>query len=310
MKLSIIVPVYFNQDNLKPLYQTLKETILDKVDYELIFVDDGSKDASFEVMSELKQADKNIKSIRLSKNFGSHAAILAGMSVATGDAVTAISADLQDPPEIILQMLEKFNEGSKVVLAARSDRREGFFTKLFSGMYYSIMKKIALPAMPKGGFDSFLISRQVVDVINGMEEKNTTLMGQVLWCGFKTDIIYYVRQKREIGKSRWTFGKKFKLAMDSVLSFSYFPIRFISTIGALFFLGSIIWALAIFILKLAGGIDAVGYTTLIIVNLFSFGTIMLTLGVIGEYLWRTFDAARKRPPFIIDESDIEHEDTN
>lgn len=306
MKLSVIVPVYFNEKNLHPLYSTLKSEIFDKLEceYELIFVDDGSKDKSYDVICEIANADKNIRKVKLSRNFGSHAAILAGLSVAKGDAITSISADLQDPPEIILRMLEKWKEGNKVVLAVRSDRKEGFISKAFSKLYYSIMRKIALKNMPKGGFDCFMISSQVAQVINGMEEKNTSLMGQVLWCGFKSEIITYVRQKREIGKSRWTLSKKIKLAIDSILSFSYFPVRFISTVGALFFIGSVIWAIVILVLKITNNIVVEGWTTLIIVNLFSFGVIMLTLGILGEYIWRAFDAARKRPPFIIDEADI------
>lgn len=302
MKLSIVVPVYFNQDNLHPLYKNLKENVFDKLkdEYELIFVDDGSQDHSFTVMEELQAVDQNIRLIKLSRNFGSHSAILAGYMHATGDCATCISADLQDPPEIILNMLERWKTGAKVVLAVRQDRKEPFLQKFFSNLYYSMMKKFALKGMPKGGFDCCLIDRQVIDIISMMEEKNTTIMGQIIWCGFKPDFIYYVRRQREIGESMWTFSKKLKLSIDSFLGFSYIPIRLIIMIGLVFTLIAIVWSAYIIIMKIIGGITIAGYATLIIINLFSFGMIMLMLGILGEYLWRVFDSVRKRPPYIIE----------
>lgn len=305
MKISIIVPVYFNELNLKPLYENLRENVLTKLDcdYELIFVDDGSKDKSYQIMCELATLDLNIKTVKLSRNFGSHSAILAGYSICTGDCATSISSDLQDPPEIILEMLTSWKKGFKVVLAVRKERQDPLSQKMFSSIYYKTMKKFALPNMPKTGFDCSLIDRKVIDILNQMEEKNTTLMGQILWCGFKTDTVFYTRKKRDLGKSRWTFSKKVKLFADSILGFSYFPIRLISVLGFLFFICSVIWAIYILIMKLTGHIDVMGWTTLIILNLFSFGTIMMTLGILGEYIWRAFDATRKRPPFIIEEND-------
>lgn len=303
-KLSILIPVYFNELNLEPTYNKLKEDVLSKLEmYEIIFVDDGSKDNSYEVIQRLQKNDNNIKAIKLSRNFGSHAAILAGLSVATGNCATIISADLQDPPEIIIQMLEKYQMGSKVVLAVRQDREEPLFQKMFSNTYYLMMRKFAIPNMPKGGFDCCLIDRKVIEVLNLMEEKNTTVMGQILWCGFKTDTIYYTRKKREIGKSRWTFSKKIKLLIDSLLGFSYFPIRFISFIGLLFFIISLVWLFYILFRKILIGITVEGWTSLMLVVLFSSGIIMLTLGILGEYVWRAFDAIRKRPPFIIEKED-------
>lgn len=306
MKLSIIVPVYFNEYNLNPLYETLRKEVFSKLDcdYELIFVDDGSQDNSYQVMCQLAEKDEHIKLIKLSRNFGSHSAILAGYMYCTGDCATSISADLQDPPEIILQMLERWKQGNKVVLAVREDREEPLKQKIFSNTYYSMMKKFAIPNMPSGGFDCSLVDRKVIDMLNLMEEKNTTIMGQILWCGFKTDTIYYVRKKREIGKSKWTLSKKIKLFIDSFVGFSYAPIRFISIVGFLFFLSSIIWSIYIIVMKITGHIVLAGWSTLVILNLFSFGVIMSTLGVIGEYLWRVFDTARKRPPFIVEETKL------
>lgn len=304
MKLSIIIPVYFNEQNLPGLYENLKENVLAKVEeYELIFVDDGSGDNSYLEMQKLKEKDNNIKLVKLSKNFGSHMAILAGYSVCTGDCATIISADLQDPPEIIIQMFEKWKEGSKVVLAIRQDRDESLFQKLFSNTYYNLVRKFALKNMPKGGFDCSLIDRQVIDILVELKEKNTSIMCQILWCGFTTDTIYYTRRKREIGKSRWTLSKKVKLLIDTMCGFSYFPIRMIETLGVVFTLVSFIWAIFLIWYKTFNNVAVEGWTTLMIVILLSFGLLMMILGVIGEYLWRTFDETRKRPPFIIEKKE-------
>ena len=303
-KLSVVIPVYFNELNLRKLYEELNKIVFTKLknyNYELVFVDDGSQDKSAEIIEELIDKNKNIKLVKLSRNFGSHNAVLAGLSECTGDMAAVISADLQDPPEIILEMLQKHEEGSKAVIAVRKDREESFLQKLFSNTYYKIMQKIAIKNMPKGGFDCFLIDRKIIDVIVQMKEKNTSINGLILWCGFKLDKIYYVRKKREAGKSRWTLKKKIKYFTDSIMSFSFFPIRCISIIGLLFFLASFISLIVIFINKIFGNIPVQGYTTLILVLLMSSGLILLTLGIIGEYLWRIFDASRTRPTFIIDE---------
>ena len=303
-KISIVVPVYYNQDNLLPLYADLKEKVLTKlpegIEYELIFVDDGSKDNSYQVMKELAKIDSNIKTIRLSRNFGEHSAILAGLSQCTGDCAVRKAADLQEPSEMILDMIKKYIEGSKVVLAIRADRDEPVTQKAFSNLYAFLMRKLALHNMPKGGFDSFLIDRQVIDFLVKIQECNTSLMSQILWAGFETATVPYVRKKREIGKSRWTLSKKIKLVYDSLLSFSYFPIKMITTVGILSFFIALIWLLIIIYKKMTGIIDVEGYASIIIIMLVGFGIIMLSIGILGEYLWRTFDAARKRPPYIIE----------
>ncbi len=301
-KISIIVPVYYNQDNLLPLYADLKEKVLSKIniEYELIFVDDGSKDKSYEVMKNLAKLDENIKTIRLSRNFGEHSALLAGLSQCTGDCAVRKAADLQEPSEVILDMMKKYEEGNKVVLAVRADREEPIMQKAFSNLYAFLMRKLALHNMPKGGFDTFLIDRQIIDLLVKMQEKNTSLMSQILWAGFETATVPYIRKKREIGKSRWTLSKKIKLVYDSLLSFSYFPIKMITSAGFLSFFISLILLIIIIGKKIAGIIDVEGYTSIIMIMLMGFGIIMLSIGVLGEYLWRTYDAARSRPPYIIE----------
>lgn len=303
-KLSIVIPVYFNEMNLHDLYKDLKEKVLDKLkEYELIFVDDGSKDSSYSVMLELQKEDRNIRCIRLSRNFGSHAAILAGLNECSGDCAVMKTADLQEPSEILLEMFDQWKNGFNVVLAVRSDRNEHFIQKFFSNSYYKLMRRFVLKEMPLGGFDCFLIDRKVIEVLRLMDEKNTSLMGQILWSGFKTTSIYYTRLKREKGKSRWTLTKKIKLVIDSVLSFTHLPIRVMSVVGLIFFLISVAWSLIIIYLKIFGEIQIEGWTTLMVFNLFSSGLILLTLGIIGEYLWRNFDASRNRPVYIIEQRD-------
>ena len=305
-KISIIVPVYYNQDNLLPLYADLNEKVFDKLkentntEYELIMVDDGSKDNSYKVMQDLAKIDSNIKIIHLSRNYGEHAAILAGLSQCTGDCAVRKAADLQEPSEMILDMMKKYDEGYKVVLATRADREEPIVQKAFSNLYAFLMRKLALHNMPKGGFDSFLIDRQVIDFLVKMQESNTSLMSQILWAGFETATVPYIRKKREIGKSRWTLSKKIKLVYDSLISFSYFPIKMITNVGFFSFFISVMLLLIIIYKKFVGKIDVEGYTSLIMVMLMAFGIIMLSIGILGEYLWRTYDAARKRPPYIIE----------
>ena len=307
-KISIIIPVYFNQENLLELYNDIREKVINKLaetDYEIIMVDDGSKDNSYNIIKELAKIDSNIIPVKLSRNFGEHSAILAGLSVCTGDCAIRKAADLQEPSELIIQLYNKYLEGNKVVLATRADREEPIVQRAFASLYAFMMKKLALHNMPKGGFDSFLIDRQVIDILIEMKEKNTSLMGQVLWSGFKTDTVPYTRLKRKAGKSRWTLSKKVKLVFDSLLGFSYFPIRFISAIGLLTFISSFILLIVTLIRKLTGSINVEGYTSLLIIMLMGFGIIMLSMGILGEYMWRMFDATRNRPPFIIDKDDME-----
>lgn len=303
MKISIVIPVYYNEDNLRPLYRDLQEKVIRIIDYdyEIVMVNDGSKDASYEVMKELAEKDANIKIISLSRNFGSHAAILCGLSNCTGDCAIVKAADLQEPSEMIIEMVASWKEGNNVVLAVRKDRDEKFGQKLSANLYYWMIRKTALPQMPKGGFDVYLLDRKVIKVLMALDEKNSALTGQILWSGFKTDTIYYTRLAREVGTSKWTFQKKIKLVTDTLFSFSTLPISMVTTVGTLSFIGSIVWAIVVIFFKLSGNINVSGWTTLFIFNLFSFGVIMLTLGIIGGYLWRTFDASRNRPPYIIED---------
>ena len=309
MKLSIIIPVYYNEQNLMPLYDDLKKKVLDIIDYEyeIIMVNDGSKDDSYSVMKKLKEMDENIKIYSLSRNFGSHAACLCGLSKSTGDCAVIKAADLQEPSELILEMVESWKSGNNVVLACRKDRDESRSQKLFANTYYWIVRKAALKNMPKNGFDIYLVDRKVIDVLTSLDETNSSVTCQILWSGFKTGQVYYERRAREIGKSRWTLKKKIRLVTDTLFSFSTLPIKMVSIIGSLSILSALAWAILIIIEKINNNINIEGWTASILFSLFSFGVVMLSLGIIGEYVWRMFDSSRGRPPFIIE---IDDQDNN
>lgn len=301
-KLSIIVPVYYNADTIMLLYEDLKKKILGKLDeYELVFVDDGSEDNSWKVMNQIRALDDNVKLVKLSKNYGEHAAVLAGLMNCTGDCAVVKQADLVEPAELILEMKESWDKGNKVVIAVRADRDDSFIEKLFASMYYAIVRKLIMPSMPKGGFDCYLLDRQVIEVLRLLDEKNSALTLQVLWVGFKRDMVYFHRGAREIGESKWTLSKKIKLVLDSMMSFSYFPVRFMSGVGVAFFGASVIWAIVIVCQRLFTSVEVEGWTSLMALILCSSGLIMLMLGILGEYVWRALDASRNRPPYIVDE---------
>lgn len=299
-KISIVVPVYYNQDNLVPLYEDIKAKVFDVSadEYELVMVDDGSRDGSWQVMKQLADRDARVKIYCLSRNFGSHAAILCGLMHAGGQCAAVKTADLQEPSEMILEMVERWRQGANVVLAVRAGREESHSQTAFANLYYWLVRKTALPQMPPTGFDTYLLDAQVIRVLADMNEKNSALTGQILWAGFRTDTVTYTRRARTIGKSRWTLRKKVRLVADTLYSFSSLPITLVTGIGVLAAFGSAVWALFVLLARLTGHITVSGWTTLFIFDLFSFGVIMVTLGILGGYLWRAFDASRGRPVFI------------
>ena len=256
-------------------------------------------------MKEIASKDANVKIIHLSRNFGSHAAILCGLANCTGDAAVVKAADLLEPTELLHEMIDSWKIGNNVVLAVRAKRDEPLSQTFFSDLYYTITRKIALPNMPKKGFDVYLVDRKVINVLVASNEKNSALTGQILWSGFKTGIVYYNRLERKIGKSKWTLKKKIKLVMDTIYSFTSLPISMVLMVGVVSLCIGVIWSIVLIILKLRGEISLIGWTSMFVFNLITFGVTMLTLGIIGEYLWRTFDASRNRPPYIIEDSNLE-----
>ncbi|MCR5501160.1 MAG: glycosyltransferase family 2 protein [Acetatifactor sp.] len=301
-KLSIVIPVYYNADTLMPLYEDMKEKILGQIgDYELVFVDDGSGDDSWKVLNEIHAMDEHVKLLHLSRNFGEHAALLAGLSVCTGDCAVTKQADLQEDSTLILEMYESWKKGNNVVLAIRRSRDESKVKVFFANLYYLMVRKFVNKDMPAGGCDCYLIDRKVIEVLKLLDEKNSSLTLQVMWSGFRTEKIYFDRKNREIGKSRWTLAKKIKLAMDSMMSFSYVPIRFMTFVGFLFDLFAIGMLIEVFWEYFTNNVPLIGWSSLMVVILFSSGLILSMLGILGEYLWRTLDASRKRPPFIVED---------
>lgn len=301
-KLSIVVPVYYNSDTLELLYEDMKKKILGEIgDYEIVFVDDGSGDNSWEIMNKIKEQDENVKCVKLSRNFGEHAALLAGLSVCTGDCAVTKQADLQEDSTLILKMYDSWKQGNKVVLAIREERKENKLKVFFANRYYSLVRKFVNKNMPSGGCDCYLVDRKVIEVLERLDEKNSSLTLQVMWVGFKTDMVYFVRQDREVGKSRWTLSKKIKLVADSILSFSYAPLRMMMGLGVIFDIAALIMLICTIVEKFTVGTPVQGWASIMCVLLFGLGIIMLMLGIIGEYVWRALDASRNRPPFIIDE---------
>jgi len=301
---SIVVPVYYNELNLPdtiPCLINLKNNILDYY-LELVFVDDDSGDNSLNVLRDFQNKYPDIiKIIKLTRNFGSMSAIQAGLTVAKGDCIGIITADLQDPPELFLDMIHYWENGNKVIFAIRQDRQEGILKKYFSNSYYDLIRKFAISEYPKGGFDFMLADRQVINEVNRIHEKNTNIMTLIYWLGFKPIMIPYIRRNREKGKSRWTLRKKIKLFIDTFVGFSYFPIQLISLIGFIVACAAFLYGAFIFIYWLFFGIEVQGWVPIMTILTFTSGIQMTMLGILGEYLWRTLDETRRRPPYVIDE---------
>ena len=301
--ISIVIPVYFNAESLLRLSNRLSDIADSQVDhdFEFIYVDDGSKDDSFSVLCDLAKSDNRICVIKLVRNFGSNIAILSGITHATGDCVGFIAADLQDPPEMIPCLIEQWETGYPVVLAVRKDRQgDPIGPRFFSYIFNFLFKKLVYPDFSLQGIGFFLIDRKVVDVIVKSQEKNSHLIGLILWTGFSYTTVTYDRVERVNGKSSWTFQRKLKYFLDAFVGFSYLPLRLTSGLGILFAILGGVYAIFLIINKLLNNIEVPGWTALVVITLFLSGIQLIMLGVIGEYLWRNLDASRKRPLFIVD----------
>ena len=301
-KLSVIIPVYYNAESLDELYGRLIKTTEahPSLNLEILFVDDGSGDDSYEVIKRIAAADDRVVALKLSRNYGSFNACLAGLSRASGDCAVISSADLQDPPELIGEMYERWLRGVKVVMAVREGREESFFKVLFAKTYYRIFRTLVDSTMPRGGFDFVLIDRLVIDVLCAMQEKNTTLMGLILWTGFKREEIPYTRLPRKHGKSRWSLSKKINYFIDSLLAFTKLPIRLLTILGLFVSSISFLGIIYILIVTLTGHVSVAGWASVMVVMFFMFSIMMTGMGILGEYVWRGLEEARKRPSFIIE----------
>jgi glycosyltransferase involved in cell wall biosynthesis len=302
-RLSVVVPVYFNESNLRSsipaLAQVLREIAGDA--FEIVCVDDGSRDRSFPLLLELQRDPAlRLRIVKLTRNFGSMSALQAGLEHARGAAVGMISADEQDPPELFREMHARWRDGARCVYAVRSDREEGFLGKLWAALFYRLLRRYALPDYPPGGFDFCLLDRQVVDDLVRIREKNTHLMNLIFWLGYPAVCLPYVRKARRAGRSRWTLGKKLKLFVDSFVAFSFAPIRAVSVAGLFLFVAAMAYGGFQVYLRLAHGTPVPGFTTTVTLIALTSGIQMMMLGVLGEYLWRTLDAARLRPNYVVE----------
>lgn len=303
-RVSIVVPVYNNAPSLPALLERFQQLAAREPShaFEFVFVDDGSPDDSCRVLETLVREEPRACLVKLSRNFGSNAAVLAGLTQATGDVIAAIAADLQDPPELIGDMLRRWEQGHKVVLAAREGRDDPPLTSLLADAFYTLFRRFAIKSMPPRGFDFFLIDRQVCDLLTGIQENNSYLMGLILWLGFDPAILYYHRQQREkrYGRSMWTFVRKVKYFIDAFVAFSHVPLRAASGLGMLCCGAGMLYALHIVVMRLLHGADVEGWASLMVVLLVVSGVQMTIMGVLGEYLCRNLEETRRRPRFVCD----------
>ncbi len=299
--LSVIIPIYNERENILPLYEQLSLVAQGcrDTDFEFLFVDDGSTDNSAQIITRLRQNDRRIKLVQLSRNFGSHSACRAGLERAGGDLLMFLSADMQDPPDVIPRLIAREREGFDIVLAVRSQRADDWPTAAFANLYHRLMRRYALRGWPPGGTDVLLFTRQVRDVVAGWKARNTSLFAQIIWCGFRQATIRYSRQERRRGTSKWSFQQKVKLLMDSFASFSMAPLRFFSYLGLVLMAGGLGSSVILVVRKVAMGLsNPVWAFWLVALSLFS-AFQLLAVGLLGEYLWRVAEEVRGGPAYVI-----------
>jgi dolichol-phosphate mannosyltransferase len=271
------------------------------VTFEYLLIDDGSKDGTWNEMVKFQILyPEKVKIIKLVRNFGSTNAVFSSLPYSTGDCNVVISADLQDPPELILKMYENWQKGFKLVLANRTNREEPFLQKFVSNTTHKLVQKFGLKNLPDGGFDMNLFDVEIKDILIKMDEKNTFFPFLLMWLGYEFVSIPYVRRKRELGTSTYTLSKKIKAFVDSFVAFSFFPIRLISVLGLILGILAFIYGLIVIFGKVFGFIDSTGWSSMMVVILFVSSFQMIALGIIGEYVWRGLEASRNRPSYLIE----------
>ena len=302
--LSLVVPCFNEQDNVKLFFDEVNRVFDGKVhDYEFVFVNDGSRDKTYERLNEIYESnpESNIQVIHFSRNFGKEAAIYAGMSNAKGDYLCLIDADLQQRPEVVLQMLEEIEADSSVdcVTAFQEDRSESkLMIKAKSG-FYKVISKMSDIEFKNGASDFRLLNRKMTDAVLEMTEYHRFSKGLFAWVGFNTKFIPYVAEERETGTSKWNTGKLIKYALEGIISFSTVPLKLSTVVGFLSSVASIVYLLVVIIQKLAFGIDVPGYATIVVLLLLIGGIQLFCLGILGEYLSKIYLQVKNRPVYII-----------
>lgn len=299
---SIIIPVYNEELVVKESHRRLK-AVMDSTgeDYELLFVNDGSRDKTVEILRGIIQSDPHTRLLDFSRNFGHQTAISAGMDHASGDAVIVIDADLQDPPEVMLDMIAKWKEGYQVVYGKRLQRKgETLFKKLTAKLFYRLLHSMTDVDIPVDTGDFRLLDRSVCDVMRNLTEKNRYVRGLVSWVGFNQTAVEYVRDERFAGETKYPLKKMLKFATDGIISFSFKPLKFAEYLGVGISLLSFLYLIVVIVQKIIGH-TVEGWASILAVSLFFNGVILFMLGIIGEYIGRIYDEAKNRPLYILKE---------
>jgi dolichol-phosphate mannosyltransferase len=301
---SIVAPIYNEIGNIEELYKRLRG-VMESVgeSWELLLVDDGSTDRSSEVICKLAQEDERVRPVIFARNFGHQLAVTAGLDYSRGQAVVIIDADLQDPPEVILDMIAKWREGYEVVYAVRAEREgENWFKMVTASMFYRIIYKITDVNIPLDAGDFRLLDRSVVDILNRMRERHRFLRGMSVWVGFRQTGVTYRRASRYSGSTKYPFRKMLKFASDAITSFSYFPLQVATYLGFLCAGLSIVAIPIVIITRMTGSQAFFGQATTLIAVLFLGGVQLISLGILGEYIGRLYDEAKGRPLYIVKEA--------
>jgi polyisoprenyl-phosphate glycosyltransferase len=300
---SILVPAHNEEAVLAECHQRLKEVMDSTRDpYEIIFIDDGSRDRTGEMLRALAASDPNVKVIGFSRNFGHQIAISAGMDHATGAAVVVIDADLQDPPSVILEMIAKWKEGYDVVYGTRGERHgESAFKKATAFLFYRLLRSMTDVDIPPDVGDFRLIDRKVCDVMARIRERNRFVRGIISWIGFRQTAVRYVREKRFAGETKYPLSKMLRFAFDAIFGFSYRPLKLASYLGLLTSFAGFLYLAYVVYLKLFTSRTLQGWTSIIALNLVFNGIVLLILGIMGEYLGRIYDESKARPFYVVRE---------